>query len=125
MESQPLRVLLVDDDVTTSSLVERQLRLNGIRVSYAPSINVALATIPIVRPDVILLDVIFPDSTPRTSISRIRNAHPPPAQLVLVSGLDRLALAPLAQEFSADMLLKPYSVDELARLLLESRKRTG
>lgn len=116
-----LRVLLVDDDLDTSALVALQLRLHGLQVSHVSTTALALAIIPAFRPDAILLDAMLPGFSPRTSIARIRTAHPAPARLILASGLDSLILSELAGEFGAEVLMKPYNVDGLARSLLERR----
>lgn len=115
---QPL-VLLVDDDVSTSALVEFQLREHGIRVSYAASLSLALALIPAVLPDVVILDLILPETSPRTNVARVRHTHP--GRLILVTGVDTLLLSELAMEHRAEVLSKPYDVDQLARSLLAGK----
>lgn len=114
-----LRVLLVDDDVATSVLVANELRKHGLRVSYAKTLHLALELIPNVKPDVVLLDLMLPDSTgKRSCVARVRAAHKAPRKLLLVTGLSGHEIIELAATYGAELVVKPYDVDELAKKLL-------
>lgn len=114
-----LRVLLVDDDVATSVLVANELRKHGLRVSYANTLHLALELIPNVKPDVVLLDLMLPDSTgKRSCIARVRAAHKAPRKLLLVTGLSGEDILALSEEHGSELVVKPYDVDKLAMKLL-------
>ena len=61
--TRPTTVLIVDDDEGVRSLFSRLLSHEGYAVDVAPDGASALAAMPVLRPDVVLLDVMMPGLT--------------------------------------------------------------
>jgi adenylate cyclase len=66
------RVLVVEDDAHTRGLLARILREDGWEVAEAEDGRVALERLPLVKPDVILLDLMMPEMDGFEFIDEIR-----------------------------------------------------
>lgn len=111
--SDLLDILLVEDSAVDAELVERELRVGGLRfkarrVYDRPSYDAALAQ----RPDLVLSDHALPQFDGLTALSMLK-ARYPEVPFILVSGTigEDLAVAAM-REGAADYLLK----DRLSRL---------
>lgn len=106
------KVLIVDDDNTTVSLLKTLLSLDGFDVDSTGNGSEVLAKIASFQPDVILMDYHLTDMEGVDVIREIR-AHADYAHLpiVMASGLDvsDVAMAAGANEF----LIKPFEPDDL------------
>ncbi len=61
MKNQPVRILLVDDDVRNSMLLKRFIEAEGYEVTYANNGRVGLELYRETHPDLILLDINMPE----------------------------------------------------------------
>ncbi len=111
------RVLIVDDDRAVRDSLRRSLEFNGYTVDVAADGAEALARVPLISPDAIVMDVMMPRLDGLETTKALRAAGNDVPILVLtardavrdrVDGLDAGA---------DDYLTKPFSLEEmLARL---------
>ncbi len=117
------KVLIVDDDRTTVTLLKTLLELDGFEVQSVGNGQAVLSLVENYQPDVILLDYHLSDIEGIEVLRDIRNsADYASLPVVVASGLDvgDEALAAGADRF----LVKPFEPDELPGLfsdLIESR----
>jgi two-component system, OmpR family, response regulator MprA len=119
----PVTVLLVDDDPALRQALQLALHLDGYRVAVAPDGAQALAALPDVRPDLLVLDLMMPYVNGLEVCRRMRAAGDRTPILALtardqvddrVAGLDAGA---------DDYLVKPFALAELrARLRALARR---
>jgi DNA-binding response OmpR family regulator len=83
MDSEPKRILVVDDDPDVATLIERLLTDRGFRASRVSSGAEALAAIKADPPALVLLDIDMPEMDGWAFLERLENERPPVA---LVSG---------------------------------------
>ena len=56
----PLKILFADDDLKYSMLLKRFLEKEGYEVTYAGNGKIALEQFPLIKPDLVLLDINMP-----------------------------------------------------------------
>lgn len=111
-------ILLVDDEAPIADVLARNLRARGHVVQIAATGKQALYAITEAVPDVLLLDISLPDLTGWEVLRRLSAADRERVPVIVYSA------APVApsrvQEFKpAGVLLKPFPVDALIRLVSE------
>jgi len=110
-----VKVMIVDDDRTTTKLLQTLLELDGFDVTVVGRGGDVLPKIETAQPDVILMDYHLTDMEGVDIIRELRQ-QPVYAQLpiVMTSGMDveREAMQAGATTF----LLKPFEPDELPLL---------
>ena len=111
------RIMIVDDDRTTVSLLQTLLEMDGFEVVTAVNGQVALDTAGSTPPDVFLVDYHLSDMDGIELVGHLRSksrfAQTP---IVMASGLDKgdEALAAGVNAF----LIKPFEPDDLTALFL-------
>ena len=55
-----LKILFADDDLKYSMLLKRFLEKEGYEVTYAGNGKIALEQFPLIKPDLVLLDINMP-----------------------------------------------------------------
>lgn len=125
MDEPRPRVLVVDDDESIRRFLEIALRVRGYDVYEAAGARAALAAVPAVRPDVIILDLGLPDGDGVNLTKQLRAANH--AAILVLSVRDQEEDKVAALEAGAeDYLTKPFGIDELhARLRVLLRRRTA
>jgi two-component sensor histidine kinase len=105
-ETQPIRLLYIDDDPGLGRLVERSLTRHGFRVKHAMSGEDGLSQLASDTFDVIALDHFMPGKEGLEVLSEIQ-AFPNPPPVVYVTGADegRIAVAAL-KAGAADYVIK-------------------
>ena len=113
--TEPVRVLIVDDEPAVSTLLDRLLRGEGYAVHVAVDAAAALDAVAHHRPDVILLDVVFPGADGFTICQRLkRDAATRLTPVILVTGLtDRETRIKGREAGADDFLTKPVDRQEL------------
>jgi CheY-like chemotaxis protein len=110
---KPLKILFADDDLKYSMLLKRFLEKEGYEVTYAGNGLIALDQFPLVKPDLVLLDINMPGLNGFEVAKRIREAD----KHVLIFFLsDRSDKADRLQGFQLkanDYLAKPFYPEEL------------
>lgn len=114
-----LKILFADDDLKYSMLLKRFLEKEGYEVTYAGNGSIALEQFPLVKPDLVLLDINMPGLNGFEVAERIREAD----KRVLIFFLsDRSDKADRLQGFQLkanDYLAKPFYPEELTARIRE------
>ena len=126
---KPLKILFADDDLKYSLLLKRFLEQEGYEVTYVGNGRMAVEQFPLVRPNLVLLDINMPGLNGFEVAARIREAD----KHVLIFFLsDRSDKADRLQGFSLranDYLAKPFYPEELIARIRErfalQREETG
>jgi two-component system, OmpR family, response regulator PrrA len=114
--TEPL-VLVVDDDEDIRKALERALRLEGFAVRTADGGHRALELIDQERPGVMVLDVVMPDLSGITVVSRLR-ARGDDTPICILSARDEVEDRVAGLEAGADdYVVKPFDIGELAARL--------
>lgn len=115
----PLKILFADDDLKYSMLLKRFLEAEGYDVTYAGNGAIALEQFPLVKPDLVLLDINMPVFNGFEVAERIREAD----RHVLIFFLsDRSDKSDRLQGFKLranDYLAKPFYPEELIARIRE------
>jgi CheY-like chemotaxis protein len=112
-QSQPLRVLIVEDDANTREATRELLELLDAKVLAVDSAQAALDVIAQQLFDVLLTDVRMPGMS-GLDLARAMKRVQPRVRVVLASGYGTSLLAELGDELSgATLLPKPFNFDEL------------
>lgn len=116
METQPLRLLVVDDDRHVREILSRYLSDEGYRIDCATTATQALDRISHSKPDLVLLDLRLPDGSGMDVLSAVRKQCACPV-IVLTSCAAETDKV-LGLELGADdYITKPFSPREvLARV---------
>jgi CheY-like chemotaxis protein len=113
--AQRLSILVVDDQPAMARTIQRQLRAHDVRA--ADTLRIALASIAIAPPDVVLCDFNLGSESGTDLLADLRTRYPT-IRRVLYSGrsmtnVDHLIEAGVIQAF----VRKPWSLDELTGAL--------
>ncbi|CAN5795360.1 response regulator transcription factor [soil metagenome] len=123
-----MRILVVDDDRAVRDSLRRSLQFNGYDVDTAADGADALARVPAVRPDAIVMDVMMPRLDGLEATRALRSAGNDLPILVLTA---RDAVGDRVDGLDAgadDYLTKPFALEELLarlRALLRRAARTA
>ena len=105
-------VYVVDDDVAIARLVAVNLAARGYRVKQFNNGHDALASLPGDEPDLIVLDLLMPDSDGFDIARSVRQTSQVP--ILVLSVRDETAAKLTALDLGADdYITKPFRVDEL------------
>ena len=119
------RLLLVDDEDNLRSMLEAALRHSGFEVHPVDSGRAALDAVPVVRPDLVVLDVMLPDLDGFEVCQRLRTAGDRTPVLFLTARdatEDKVRGLTMGGD---DYLVKPFSLDELVARINAVLRRTG
>ena len=107
-----MKILIVEDEPQMRRAVSAGLRANGFEVLTAESGEDALDTIPLSRPDIILLDLMLPGIDGLEVVRQLREWSATPVIVVSARGEERAKVQAL--DLGADdYLTKPFGMDEL------------
>jgi two-component system OmpR family response regulator len=121
----PTRLLLVDDEDNLRSMLEAALRHSGFDVHPVANGRDAIAAVPTVQPDLIVLDVMLPDLDGFDVCKRLRTAGDRTPVLFLTARdatEDKVRGLTLGGD---DYLVKPFSLEELVARITAVLRRTG
>ncbi|MCL6522453.1 MAG: response regulator transcription factor [Firmicutes bacterium] len=120
------RLLVVDDDPKITSMLRRNLTLEGYEVSIATSGEEALRQIRDEVPDLVVLDVMMPGVDGIEVCRRLRSAGES-VPILMLTARDEVSDRVLGLDAGADdYLVKPFAFDELsARIRALLRRRQG
>ena len=121
-----LRVLVVDDDPKLVAFLQQGLTESGLIVRNANDVHAAHAALDEQRVDLILLDVMMPDSDGRDLLRDLR-ARGDDTPVIVVSARDTTDERVEGLRLGADdYVVKPFAFAELlARISAVMRRRTG
>lgn len=125
MDDQPVRVLVVDDDVNVSEVVARYLTHEGFEVETVGDGRVAIERALADPPDLVVLDLMLPGIDGLEVCRRLRALAPVPVIMLTARGeeSDRVIGLELGAD---DYVAKPFSPKELvARVRAVLRRARG
>lgn len=107
------KILIVDDEGAIVSLVQRYLEAEGFSVSDARSGREALEKISVEEFDLVLLDIMLPETDGLDVLRAVRTSHPSLPVIMLTARAEE-ADKILGLAFGADdYVTKPFSLREL------------
>ncbi|MCB0826497.1 MAG: response regulator transcription factor [Armatimonadetes bacterium] len=119
-----MKILVVDDEPTILETVERKLRREGYSVFTAGSAEEAMRLYRLVKPDLLLLDVMLPQRSGMELAQAIRRESQVPIIFMTAKSAEEDRLQGL--ELGDDYVTKPFSLAELAaRVKSVLRRFTG
>ncbi len=113
MSSDPIRVLLVDDDDAITGGLAPLLSREGFSVEVAADGVQALAAITTQAPDIVVLDVMMPGMDGREVLRRLRASGSSVPVVLLTSVGEAAERARALDEGADDYLNKPFDAGEL------------
>jgi DNA-binding response OmpR family regulator len=120
--TDPLRVLVIDDDPMQLELVERALSRDGFEIRPVSTIAELVSVAPGFAPAIVLIDVNLPDAPPEQVI-RLAREHASNARIILYSAWEDSKLRNLVLRSGADAFIsKSESVIAIGRRLRELRE---
>lgn len=120
----PETILLVEDDPDTARAISKALESSGYRVTAVDTGARARSLVAHVRPDLILLDLMLPDTDGLVLTSMLKNMTGAP--IIICSARDARVDRVLGLKLGADdFVAKPFDFDELeARIEAVLRRST-
>lgn len=119
------RILVVDDERAIRRFLRAALTAQGYAVVEVDTGEDAIATVPMIRPDLIILDLGLPGHDGIEVTKQIREWSRIPIVILSVRGQDEDKIAAL-DAGADDYLTKPFSVGELlARIRVAMRHASG
>ncbi|HEX4388926.1 MAG TPA: nitrogen regulation protein NR(I) [Steroidobacteraceae bacterium] len=125
MNTNALRVWLVDDDASIRWVLERALRSEGMAPRAFDAAEGALAALRRESPDVLITDIRMPGASGLELLRLIRDARPALPVIVMTAHSD-LGSAVSAYEGGAfEYLPKPFDIDEAVALVRRAAQAGG
>ena len=115
-ETKKIKVLVVEDDIFMSDLLQKALDRAGFEAISAKTGGEACARFTETHPDLILLDLLLPDESGFDTLRKIRRMeHGPDTKVIVLSNLARESNAEEARRLGAtEYLVKVnFSLDEI------------
>src|SRR5262245_12858998 len=88
LATRPPLVVCVDDDAQFLQSLARVIRRQGYRVLSYTEPELALEEMPLVKPDLVILDVLMPGLSGLEVLGELRQFYPAQVPVVLLSALD-------------------------------------
>lgn len=108
----PPRILIVEDDADSASILDAYLRKDGYCVAIAHDGSQAVRLYAQLHPDLVLLDLMLPEMNGTEVLSSIRRAGDTPVIIVTAIGDEPDKLGALRYG-ADDYVVKPYSPREV------------
>ncbi len=117
------RILIIDDDLDILETVGPLLESQGFQISSADTVEKGLEAIPRDSPQVVLLDVLFPeDSLLGFKAARIIKRSFPGLPVFLFSSVHREYAFSGETTEADEFLVKPVKIDRLVSLIRQHLK---
>jgi CheY-like chemotaxis protein len=122
--SQPLNLLVVEDDVITRCVICDELRALNFRVLEASSGEDALAVLKTLPVHLLFVDLHMPGSVDGVGVARYAHGLRPSPRIILTSG--KIGPGEIAGlDAFGPFLRKPYPVSQAVDLIRRSLDPTG
>ncbi|PPU91917.1 response regulator [Xanthomonas albilineans] len=118
------KILLVEDDADSASILEAYLRRDGFEVAVAEDGQKAVRLHAQWKPDLVLLDIMLPMLSGTEVLSTIRRSGDTPVIMVTAMGDEPEKLGALRYG-ADDYVVKPYSPKEVVARVYAVLRRTG
>ncbi|MBI2568354.1 MAG: EAL domain-containing protein [Candidatus Schekmanbacteria bacterium] len=115
-DHEPSKILVVDDEIANQNLLRTILEYEGYEVHVAGNGSDALALVPELKPDLVLLDVMMPNMTGYEVTSRLKeHAQFRRIPIVIVTALaDDASRIQGLDAGAEDFVIKPFNRRELS-----------
>jgi two-component system, OmpR family, response regulator len=125
LDGAPVRVLVVDDELSVTEVLAKAFRDDGWEVVVAGDGRAAIRAAQEFHPDAVVLDVTLPDFGGLEVLRRLR-AHSPQVCVLFLSARDAAAdrIAGIAAG-ADDYVTKPFSLEEVVARLRGLLRRSG
>ena len=120
---QEPHILLVEDDIELSALVEKRLSESGYSVDTAATGTQALEKVEEKVPNLVLLDVMLPELDGLEVCRRLRSQHPLLYIIMLTARADELDRVVGLEVGADDYVTKPFSLQELVARVRAALRR--
>lgn len=114
----PKKILLVDDEEDFLETTSRRLRRRDFEVKTAARCAEALPAVAAGWPDVVVLDVMLPDTDGIECLGRIKQSAPRLPVVMLTGHASLQASMQGLERGASDYCLKPIELDELVEKLI-------
>ncbi len=124
-DGSPIRVLLVDDERALTNLIRMALQYEGWDIDVAHDAAEAVAKYRVATPDLLVLDIMLPDTDGLGVLAQIRESDTYTPTLFLTA---RDSVADRVNGLTAggdDYMTKPFSLEELVARLRGLLRRTA
>ncbi|OON79299.1 response regulator transcription factor [Streptomyces tsukubensis] len=124
-DGRPVRVLVVDDEMSITELLSMALRYEGWEIRSTGDGAGAVSAARDFRPDAVVLDMMLPDMDGLAVLSRLRREQPDVPVLFLTAKdavEDRIAGLTAGGD---DYVTKPFSLEEVVARLRGLIRRSG
>jgi two-component system OmpR family response regulator len=123
--SERQRILVVDDEESLTDLISLALRYEQFDVDVAHTAKAALLSLPVFRPDLVLLDVMLPD-TDGFEVARRIAAESPSTPVLFLTARDGTEDKIRGLTIGGDdYMTKPFSLEELIARIRAILRRTA
>jgi len=116
-------ILVIDDNILITTMLEKELTSDNCRVRVAHSGQAGLKLLVEQTFDVVITDIIMPESDGLEVIMAIKEMQPCPKVIAMTGGtqfLSREYLSEMARALRVQhVLFKPFSIDELMEVVFE------
>lgn len=112
-KDQKARILIVDDDENFTTVTAAFLENQGYRIQTAGTGQKALETISSERPEIVLLDLILPDTEGTEILKKIRQIDRSLAVITVTGYGDEHRAVNVMKAGSCDYLTKPFKFEDL------------
>ena len=123
------RILIIDDDTYLLKLLHKRLEYSGFQCFEAPSIERGLLLLESLRPDLVIVDIMFPSEGLDGSSfihlvkERMKLYSEKPPILVLSSIHDKEVINYMLESGANAYLCKPFKPEELLATINEYLRR--
>jgi two-component system OmpR family response regulator len=124
MATEPIKVLVVDDEPNIRDLLTTSLRFNGFSVYAVANGNDAVTAAEKGKPDIILLDVMLPDQSGFAVTKKIRSMGIDVPVLFLTARDETEDKVTGLTVGGDDYMTKPFSLDEIMARINAILRRT-
>jgi DNA-binding response OmpR family regulator len=106
-------ILIVEDDVGVAETLAQALSELHYNVRVALTAADALVIADMERPDVILLDIVLPDSSGTRTLDRLRKLRRGVPIIMITANADEELARETLRHGAFDYLMKPFDLDRL------------
>src|SRR5690606_400892 len=119
------KILLIEDDVAFSAMLERFLKKNAFEVDATYSSEEAQKKMKASRYDLVFTDLRLPDDDGISVLTKVKDQHPD-TPVILMTGYAEVSTAVKAMKKGAfDYISKPFNQDEVLAVIRNALKKEG
>ncbi|MBI3135888.1 MAG: response regulator [Bacteroidetes bacterium] len=122
-----LHILIIDDDEFLLGIIEKKLVLSGYKVTACNNVHDAIFKLGLIRPDMILLDIIMPDMNGLELMYLMQLQFSAAlAPIVLMSRLNKREIYEMGYDIgNAGYLEKPFDLNQLQFVIEQAEQSAG